>query len=173
MNVAKVVVHALVAGIIAITINILLLNLCDAYGIVTARGGLQRLVRIWLGGPMTQLGIAEAWAAAGLPGPDTSIFRTGFKVSVGLGMAVFYALIFERLVGRGPLLKGLVYALLAWLINAFVVLPLLGEGIAGAKLLTMFGMTCFALAHTAFFIVLAYIYAALQAAPQRQSVPAA
>ena len=162
MHVAKVVGRALIAGAIAITINILLLNLCDAYGIVTARGGLQRLVRLWLGGPMTQLGVADLWAAAGLPGPDTSIFRTGFKVSVGLGMAVFYALVFERLLGGGTLVKGLIYALLVWLINAFVVLPLLGEGIAGLNLLTTLGVTCFALAHTAFFIALAYTYAALQ-----------
>jgi hypothetical protein len=39
-------------------------------------------------------------------------------------------------------------------LNAFVVLPLLGEGIAGARLLTVLGMMGFAIAHTAFFIIL-------------------
>ena len=157
----KKIIYGLIAGAIAITINILLLNLCDAAGIVTARGGLQRLVRLWLGGPLTQIGVADIWAGVGLPGPDTAFFRTGFKVSVGLGMAVFYALVFDPLMQRGPLLQGLAYALLVWLTNAFVVLPLLGEGIAGANLLTFGGMAAFAAAHTVFFIVLAYIYAGL------------
>ena len=169
MSIAKTVFRALVAGAIAITINILLLNLCDFLGIVTARGGLQRLVRLWLGGPMTQIGVSELWAALGLPGPDTNIFRTGFKVTVGLGMALFYAFVVEALI-RGTMLKALAYALFVWVLNAFVVLPLLGEGIAGTRVLTAFGMVCFAIAHTAFFIILAYVYAALQATPKRPAL---
>jgi len=163
---------ALVAGAIAIAINIGLLNLCDAAGIVTARGGLQRLVRMWLGGPLTQIGIADLWAAAGMPGPDTAIFRNGFKISVGLAMAVFYALLVEPLLATGTLVKGLAYALFAWLINALVVLPLLGEGIAGAKVLTPLGMTCFAAAHTAFYIVLAYLYDGLVGGAKRRQATA-
>jgi hypothetical protein len=158
MSVSKTVLLALVAGAIAITINILLLNLCDAAGIVTARGGLQRLVRLWLGGPLTRAGVNEIWAAIGLPGPDTPTFRTGFKVAVGLGMALFYALVWERWGRGGTMTKGLGYALFAWALNAFVVLPLLGEGIAGARLLTPLGMACFAVCHTVFFIVVAYVY---------------
>ena len=172
MNIPKKIFYALVTGAIAITINILLLNLCDAVGIVTARGGLQRLVRLWLGGPLTQIGVAELWTGAGLPGPDTAFFRTGFKVSVGLAMAVFYPLVFEPLVAGGTLLKGLAYSLFAWVINAFVVLPLLGEGIAGAKLLTVGGMAAFAAAHTVFFIVLAYLYAGLSAGMRKRHATA-
>jgi len=172
MSASKKIFFVLVAGAIAITINILLLNICDAFGIVTARGGLQRLVRLWLGGPLTQIGVADVWAATGLPGPDTAIFRTGFKVSVGLGMAVFYALVVDPFMGGGALLKGLVYALFVWLINAFVVLPLLGEGIAGARLLTALGMVSFAAAHTVFFVVLAYLYAGLVGRTAPREAPA-
>jgi hypothetical protein len=172
MSISKKIIYALVAGAIAITINILLLNLCDALGIVTARGGLQRLVRLWLGGPLTELGVADLWAAAGLPGPDTAIFRTGFKVSVGLGMAVFYALIVDPLIGSGALVKGLAYALFVWVINAFVVLPLLGEGIAGTRLLTVLGIVSFAGAHTVFFLILAYLYAGLARRTVPRQVPA-
>ena len=161
MSTARTIVRALVAGAVAVTINIWLLDLCDAAGIVTARGGLQRLVKLWLARPTTQLGVADLWAVLGLPGPDTNVFKTGFKVTVGLGMAVFYALVIDRQIPGSTLLKGLGYALFVWLLNAFVVLPLLGEGIAGARLLTVLGMVCFALAHTAFFIILAYLYAAL------------
>jgi hypothetical protein len=173
MSIPAKILHALLAGVIAIAINILLLNLCDAAGIVTARGGLQRLVRMWMGGPLTQIGVADLWAAAGLPGPDTALFRNGFKISVGLAMAVFYALVFEPLVARlSTLMKGLAYALFAWVINAVVVLPLLDEGIAGARLLTALGMICFALAHTAFYLALAYIYAWLGAGAARRQAPA-
>ncbi len=151
-------------------IKILLLNLCDAVGVVTARDGLQRLVRLWLGGTLTQIGVSDLWAALGRPDPNTNIFKTGFKVTVGLGMAVFYALVFEPRIPGSTMPKGLAYALFAWVLNAFVVLPLSGEGIAGARLLTVLGMMCLAIAHTAFFIILAYVYAALQGTLKRPAL---
>jgi hypothetical protein len=114
MSMVKTIFRALVAGAIGIMINILLLNLCDAVGVVTARGGLQRLVRLWLGGTLTQIGVSDLWAALGLPDPNTNIFKTGFKVTVGLGMAVFYALVFEPRIPGSTMPKGLAYALFAW-----------------------------------------------------------
>jgi hypothetical protein len=153
---------ALVAGAIAITVNILVLELFDGLGIVTARGGLQRLVRLWLTPPIVRSGLGDAWLALGLPHPDSALFRTGFKVAVGLAMAVFYALAVEPWMPGRVLAKGLAYALFAWLLNALVVLPLLGEGVAGARLLTALGMTCFAIAHTIFFVILAGLYGRLR-----------
>ena len=158
MRALKIIGLALIAGGIAISINILLLNLADALGIVTARGGLQRLVKLWVTAPITRSGIGEIWGGLGLPGPDSAVFRTGFKVCVGLGMAIFYALVLETRLPGGTLSKGLAYALFAWLLNAFAVLPLLGEGIAGSRVLTVFGMLWFAVAHTVFFIAVAVIY---------------
>lgn len=161
-NALKMTLLALIAGAIAITINILLFNLADALGIVTARGGLQRLVRGWLAAPIVQSGVGGVWLATGLPGPDTALFRTGFKVCVGLGMAAFYALALEARLPGHALMKSLIYALFAWVLNAFIVLPLLGEGIAGARALTAAGMLWFATAHTVFFIVVAFIYERLK-----------
>lgn len=165
MTVARTVGHALLAGAIAIGINIFLLNLADRFGVVTARGGLQRLVKLWLAGPVTQSGIGGFWVAVGLPGPDTAIFKTGFKVAVGLGMALFYAVALEPRITGSALSKGLAYAVLVWLLNALIVLPLLGEGPAGSRVLTPLGMIFFALAHTAFFVVLALVYEALRSGP--------
>ena len=158
MKVLKIVALALTAGAIAITVHILLLNLADAFGIVTARGGLQRLVRIWVSSPIVRSGLGDAWLAIGLPGPDTQLFRTSFKVCVAFGMAIFYAFVIHPKVKGSALRKGLLYAFFIWLINAFVVLPLLGEGIAGARVLTMFGMLWFAAAHTTFFLILATVH---------------
>ena len=85
MSTARTIVRALVAGAVAVTINIWLLDLCDAAGIVTARGGLQRLVKLWLGGPMTQLGVADLWAALGrLQGPTPMSSRPASRSPLGL-----------------------------------------------------------------------------------------
>ena len=158
----KIIGFALIAGGIAIAINILLLNLADALGIVTARGGLQRLVKLFVTAPIARSGVGEVWISMGLPRPDSAIFRTGFKVCVGLGMAILYALVLETRLGGNTFAKGATYAAFAWILNAFLVLPLLGEGIAGCKVLTIFGMLWFAVAHTAFFIAVAVIYGRLK-----------
>ncbi len=149
---------AIVAGAVAITVNILVLDGFDAAGVVTARGGLQKLVRAWLSGPLTRAGVDEAWILLGLPGPDTPPFKTGFKVGVGLLMALAYALLLEPVLRGGRLRKGLLAAIPFWLLNALAVLPLLGEGIAGTRTLTPFGLLSYAVAHTVFFVVLAGVY---------------
>jgi len=51
-------------------------------------------------------------------------------------MAVFYAFVIEPILSGTALVKGLVYALLAWLANALIVLPWIGEGIAGSLYLS-------------------------------------
>lgn len=152
----------LAAGTVAIVLNILVLDAFDAAGIITARGGLQKLVRGWLSPPLITSGISHAWSSAGLPGPDTLVFKTGFKVTVGLFMALAYALLFEPMLRGGFLRKGLVAAVPFWLLNACVVLPLLGEGIAGVRTLTAGGLLSYALAHTLFFVVLAWAYDTLK-----------
>jgi hypothetical protein len=73
-------------------------------------------------------------------------------------MALFYAFVLEPTL-RGPAwLRGLYYALGVWLLNAIVVLPLTGEGLAGSAHLGLFGMTWFAAAHTLFLVLLAVLY---------------
>jgi hypothetical protein len=126
--------------------------------LVTARGGLLKLLKLYLAEPLAGLGIGDLWAALHLPGPETHAFKTGFHIVVGLLMAVFYAYLLEPILPGSALLKGLVYALLVWLANAFIVLPWIGEGIAGSGNLTPAGMIYFAFAHTVFFVLLAVLY---------------
>lgn len=159
--------QALVAGALALIPNFALLAVADALDIVTARGGFQRLVKLWTGPHFEVLGIAAWWRATPLPDPNGPAFTVGFKIAVGLGMALVYAIIEPRLPGR-PLVKGFVYAGIVWLLNAALVLPLLGEGVAGIRNLTPVGIVAFAVAHTAFFLTLAFLYAAL---PQSQPFP--
>lgn len=159
--------QSLVAGALALIPNFALLAAADGLGIVTARGGFQRLVKLWTGPYLEALGIAAWWRATPLPDPNGPVFTVGFKIAVGLGMALIYAIIEPRLHGR-PLVKGLVYAAIVWLLNAALVLPLLGEGFAGIRSLTPVGIVAFAVAHTAFFLTHAFLYAAL---PQSQPFP--
>ncbi len=161
-GILMIVAACLAAGTVAIVLNILVLDAFDAAGIITARGGLQKLVRAWLSPPLITSGLSHAWSSLGLPGPDTPVFKTGFKVTVGLLMALAYALLFEPTLRGGFLRKGLVAAVPFWLLNACVVLPLLGEGIAGARTLTAGGLLSYALAHTLFFVVLAWAYDTLK-----------
>ena len=65
-------------------------------------------------------------------------------------MAGFYAFALEPILSGSAVIKGLVYALLVWLANAFIVLPWIGEGIAGSGFLSAAGMIYFTVAHTSF-----------------------
>jgi hypothetical protein len=89
-------------------------------------------------------------------------FEFFFHVFVGLLMALFYAYVVEpALVGR-PWVKGLICAVAVWMLNAIIVLPLIGEGLAGSRRLGAAGMIGFAAAHTIFFVLLAVLYAPLR-----------
>ncbi|MFG1425672.1 hypothetical protein [Roseixanthobacter glucoisosaccharinicivorans] len=146
--------RALLAGMVALVVNFALLGLADRLWIVTARGGFQRLVKLWTGPVLHRLGVDRIWIALHLPDPNGALFTNGFKVAVGLAFAVIYVWIQPLLPGSAPE-KGLLYALLVWVVNAAVVLPALGQGFAGINTLSSVGILSFAIAHTAFFLVLA------------------
>jgi hypothetical protein len=158
---------ALVAGTVAIIVNTLALKAADLVSLATARGGLLRLLSSWSAPLLGQIGISSAWLSLGLPDVTSPVFQTGFHLAVGVMMAMFYAYVVEPLAPtRSDLLKGAAYALVVWLLNAFVVLPATGEGIAGAAHLTLAGMLWYAAAHSLFFVLLALLYGALRRAPR-------
>jgi hypothetical protein len=139
---------ALLAGAVAIALNITALAAANLVPLATAHGGLLRLLVVLSG---------DAF-----PIPTGSAFQAGFHIVVGLAMALFYALVLEPVL-RGPSwLRGLIYAVAVWLANAAVVLPATSEGFAGSRHLTLAGMVWFATAHTLFFVVLAVLYARLR-----------
>jgi hypothetical protein len=156
-------IASLIAGAIAIAINTGLLAGADAIGFTTARGGLLRLVKDIAGQLAPLLGLAEVWNDVLAPATSSAGFKTGFHVFVGLLMALFYAYVLEPLLPGRPLVKGLIYAAGVWLLNAFLVLPAIGEGIAGSNRLGLDGILGFAAIHTVFFVLLAVLYAWLRA----------
>ncbi len=155
-------IYAFVAGVIAIAINTGILQMADWIPLQTARGGLLKLITQLLSGQLNGSALARFWLGAGFSLPDSAAFKLGFHVLVGLLMAEFYAFVVEPWITGNAWRKGLIYALIVWLVNAFIVLPLTGEGIAGNRHLSLAGMAYFAVAHTVFFVLLSLIYARLK-----------
>lgn len=158
---------ALYVGAVAITINMLLLRAADLFSVQTAKGGLLRLIAPLAGPVLDWIGVATAWRTLGGPGVNSAVFQGGFHFVVGLGMALIYTMILEPRLPGAFWRKGLLYALLVWLLNAFVILPYSGEGVAGSAHLRLTGMVWFAVAHTAFFVLLAAGYQRYLAARRR------
>jgi hypothetical protein len=154
----QMIVAGLASASIAIAINTFVLFAASWIPLVTAHGGLLKLIKPAATVVLVKTGIAGIWQVARLPASDSTIFKAGFHIAVGLSMGVFYALVVERLLRGTAWRKGLIYALVVWLMNAFVVLPAIGEGIAGGRHITLAGMVYFAAAHTIFFVILAILY---------------
>ncbi len=153
---------ALLAGGIAIAVNSALLAGADAVGIKTAHGGLLRLLQDVASGLARPLRMS-AWRPTVRLATSGASFQFGFHVFVGLLMAIAYAFVVEPLLPGRPRVQGLVFAGLAWLLNAVVVLPLIGGGLAGSRHLGAAGMIGFAVAHTVYFVLLAVLYARARA----------
>lgn len=150
---------ALWAGLIAIVVNTVLLHLAQFIPLRTEAGGLLKLLKLGFGDVLARSSITEIWLHLPIPTPDSAIFKTGFHVLVGLSMALVYAVFLEPRLAGSVWRKGLIYACALWLINAFAILPWIGEGIAGRAHLSFAGMAYYAVAHTVFFLLLAWLYA--------------
>ena len=158
-------IASLLAGAIAIAVNTALLEGADAIGFTTARGGLLRLLKDLAAQIAPDVNLADTWNNVLAPATTGDLFRNGFHIVVGLLMALFYAYVLESALPGKPLVKGLIYAALVWLLNACVVLLAIGEGIAGLRFLGVPGMIGFAAIHTVFFVLLAVLYARFRAMP--------
>jgi hypothetical protein len=163
---------ALFSGTIAITANTLLLKAADFVPLATAHGGLLRLLLHLFGRSANQLGVGAAWAALGGPATSSVEFQTATHLVVGMLMALFYAYVLEPSLKMVAWLKGLLYAVGVWILNAAVVLPATGEGIAGSTHLTVAGMIWFAVAHLVFFMLLAMLYDAIRGRRRAATAPA-
>ena len=155
----------LVAGTIAIAVNTGLLKAADWLHLDISHGGLLTLLLRLIGRLARPDSSPTEWLLLYLPAFATPSFKIGFHIVVGMLMALFYTRVLEPLLlpqRFAPWLKGSVYALLLWLANAAIVLPGLDQGFAGSHVLRIGGMLYFAGAHTAFFLILAWVTALLR-----------
>jgi hypothetical protein len=145
-------IAGVLAGTIAIVPNMALLSLANVAGISTSHGGLFRLFTAII----TRLG----WSLSLIDGRGNFPLplKPYFHIATGLAMAIAYALMIEpKLPGRA-FFKGLAYGTVVWCFNAFLVLPLTGEGLAGSHNLNAVGLIVFAVAHMSFFLALSMVY---------------
>ncbi|GAC1602976.1 MAG: hypothetical protein NVS3B25_31420 [Hymenobacter sp.] len=147
----------LLAGLVAITANTLVLKAAPLLAVNAESGGLLKFVLLHTT-PVLPAGLLPVVKGEG--------FKLLFHYFTGLGMVGLYVLVFEpRLPGNGWV-KGGLFSLLPWAINAFIVLPLLGQGVAGVYALTASGILYFFGANAVFGLVLGGVYAFLR---QRQA----
>lgn len=151
-------IDALKAGMVAIAVNIFLLQLGRFFQVPTGHGGLFK----WL---TNLLGFAPIHWHTGLTALLPSLFwKITFHIVVGLSMALAYAYLLVPLMIRyvPAIILGLFYALVVWLFDAMVVLPQLGMGWAGSRVIPYYGLLYFAIVHTVFFVLLAVLYERFQ-----------
>lgn len=141
------------ASTIALAANVAVLSLASTTGISTVHGGLFRLSTEVIHRLAPSLRIMDARSNSWV-----TVSRPVFHIITGLLMAVLYTLVLEpKLPGR-PFSKGLAYGTAIWFLNAFLVLPLTDEGIAGFRHSNTLGLIVFAVAHMTFFLALSIVY---------------
>ena len=86
-----------------------------------------------------------------------TVSQTAFRIITGLLMAVLHTLVLEPKLRGRPFSKGLAYGTAIWCLNACLVLPLTGEGIAGFQHSNTLGLILFAVAHMTFFLPLSTV----------------
>ena len=143
----------LLAGLVAITANTLVLKAAPLLAVNAESGGLLKLVLLH----------TKLWLPAGLlTVVQTEGFKLLFHYLTGLGMVGLYVLVFEPRLPSNGWAKGGLFSLLPWAINGFVVLPLLGQGVLGTRVLTAGGILYFCGANAVFGLVLGGVYVYLR-----------
>lgn len=147
---------ALIAGFIAISVNTLLIQFAPVIHIKAEGGGLFKLL-LRYGRPITGH-IAFLY---------TSSFGVLFHYLTGLVMVIIYVCWFARLLKLSGWIKGSLFSLLPWLINGFIVLPLLGHGLLGYYKLSLTGILYFFTANWIFGLLLGWLFDCLSISPHK------
>ncbi|MBY0348354.1 MAG: hypothetical protein K2W79_08850 [Hydrotalea flava] len=138
-----------VIGFIAITINTIILKAAPLLHIEAESGGLLKLFILKTRTILT-------------PGLllylKSFIFFIIFHYATGMAMVLIYVFINNKFLPGKGLVKGSVFSLIPWAINAFIVLPLLGQGIAGINSISTAGILYFFIANWAFGAILGLLY---------------
>ena len=138
----------LIAGLIAITVNTLLLKAAPLIPIKAEGGGLLKLL-------LQHSGSITSHAAF----LNTPVCAVAFHYLTGLTMVLVYVCFFSPAFQLSGWMKGSLFSLLPWFINGFIVLPLLGQGWLGSNVLGFAGIIYFFVANWLFGLILGWLYA--------------
>jgi uncharacterized membrane protein YagU involved in acid resistance len=146
------------SALMAITVNTVMLKTAPLMGIKAGAEGLFGLLRNYFGETFRDIGLSGLWSAAMLPQPGTLMFYIFFHSLIGFLMAGLYVSVVEKYLAGSGWRKGAVFALLPWLINSIIVLPLLGKGFAGSNVLDGVGLVYFFIANGVYGVLLGHLY---------------
>jgi hypothetical protein len=138
--------NGLIAGLIAITVNTLLLKCSPLLHIKAEGGGLLKLLLK-----------AGRYITVQPPFLHKTLFGLIFHYLTGLFMALMYVYWFSPLLKLAGWIKGSLFSLLPWAINSFIVLPLLGQGWLGNNQLPSAGIIYFFVTNWIFGLILGWL----------------
>lgn len=144
------------AGSVGITVNTLVLQAAPLFHVNPGKGGLLQLllhgIDKWLH-PLT-----PALNMLGLRSPPSLAGFLWFHYITGLGMILLYFYFASPRLSGPQWWRATQFSLLPWLMNAGVVLPMLGQGFAGMNRLSFAGALYFFIANWIFVVVSALCY---------------
>lgn len=153
---------AISAGLIAISVNTILLKVAAPLGIRAESGGLLRLCVLRAREPLGRTQIPARWESMGLPGPRSLPFWLAFHYGTGFVMVGLYVrVVRSRLPGSG-LVKGSLFSLGPWLVNGLAVVPRLGQRPFGVSTLRPSGIAYFFWVNWLFGAILGVLYERLR-----------
>jgi hypothetical protein len=152
---------ALLCGALATAVNMAILATLGPARIRTTHGGLLRLLA---------LGVVRVGHSPGINPAYPADAQPLFAAGVSGGIPYRYGPVDGRRLcifsgtpaPSSPLLRGVLYGTAIWLLNALIVLPAIGEGIAGQYHLSAAGMGGFAGAHMSYFLTLSFLTSSLR-----------
>lgn len=121
--------RVLAAGLIGSFANTVAIRLAQSLPIPAGTGGFAKLVLATTNHVLSSLSFA--WR---VPANFAAVGQEVFHTIVGIVMAILYAVFFYRRLPGPGWLRGLLFCQIAWVIQAFVVLPWMGSGIMGLRL---------------------------------------
>ena len=157
---------ALLAGAFASAGNVAILFAAHRADIATAHGGLLRLTEEVVWALVSAVHVQVSWTKVAITASSPGL-ELSFHIFTGLTMASLFGLFLDRRLPGAPLIRGITFGIFVWIVNALIVLPAVGEGVAGRHHLDALGIVCFLLAHMTFFVILSTLYARFLRRPTR------
>jgi hypothetical protein len=138
-----------VAGFLSIGIHAFLLKIAGFFQIQAESGGLLKLLALQLKSVGAYFNVEVKGLLAYLLPPPVWIWLV-FHFLTGFLMVILYRLLLKGRLSNNVFTEGFLFSLFPWIINSFIVLPLLDQGIFGYQTIPFSGILYFFIANSLF-----------------------
>lgn len=146
----------LAAGLVGISANTILLEAAPLLKLNPGAGGILQLMLAAVRSRAPAL--LPSLQRLGLTRPPSLFGFLWYHYLTGLGMILLYFLVLHRRLAGPRWWRGTLFSFVPWAINAAFVLPRLGQGFAGLRVLSWSGALYFFVANWLFVVVSAICY---------------